>query len=79
MPFVILIKKILIFKKEFEILNDKRRLTVAITRAKEKLILIGCAKTLMKYKELSLMLTHLKEKDLIVKLTSTNEIIDFNI
>ncbi|XP_067015687.2 DNA replication ATP-dependent helicase/nuclease DNA2 [Anabrus simplex] len=35
--------------QEFEILNDKRRLTVAITRAKHKLILIGAIATLKLY------------------------------
>jgi hypothetical protein len=34
---------------EFEILNDKRRLTVAVTRSKEKLIMIGCIKSLIRY------------------------------
>jgi len=37
-----------LFLKEFEILNDKRRLTVAVTRAKKKLILIGCVENLIR-------------------------------
>lgn len=36
-------------KKEFEILDDRRRLTVAITRAKHKLIIIGDKATLTRY------------------------------
>lgn len=60
--------------KEFEILNDKRRLTVAITRAKEKLILIGSTRSLNRYKELSTMIASLKVKGLVVELTKNDEI-----
>lgn len=63
--------------KEFEILNDKRRLTVAITRAKEKLILVGSTKSLDRFKELSKMIISLKEKGLVVKLTKDDEISNF--
>ncbi len=63
--------------KEFEILNDKRRLTVAITRAKEKLIMIGSTRSLNRYKELAKMIVHLKEKNLIIKLTKDDEISNF--
>jgi len=55
-------------------LNDKRRLTVAITRAKEKLILVGCIKSLIKYKELGHLIKYLNEKNLIVTLSDANEI-----
>jgi len=58
-------------------LNDKRRLTVAITRAKEKLVLVGCIRSLMKYKELANLISYLREKDLIVTLSDANEIINF--
>jgi DNA replication ATP-dependent helicase Dna2 len=56
--------------KEFEILNDKRRLTVAVTRAKKKLILIGCVENLVRYKPLCSLISFIKEKDLMVNLNS---------
>lgn len=37
-------------KNQFEILDDQRRLTVAITRAKHKLIMIGDMVTLESYR-----------------------------
>lgn len=61
------------FFKEFEILNDKRRLTVAITRAKEKLIMIGSTRSLQRYKPLARIISILKEKDYIINLESENE------
>lgn len=60
--------------KEFEILNDKRRLTVAITRAKQKLIMIGSIKCLEKYKPLAKLIAILKEKDIIVNISSLDQL-----
>jgi len=57
------------FKKEYEILNDKRRLTVAITRAKEKLILIGSTANLVRFKPIASVIRALKERDNILTLT----------
>jgi DNA replication ATP-dependent helicase Dna2 len=54
--------------KELEILNDKRRLTVAITRAKHKLIMVGCVQSLVRYKPLASLIAILKETDSIVTL-----------
>ena len=66
-------------QKEFEILNDKRRLTVAITRAKQKLIMIGSIKCLEKYKPLAKLIAILKEKDIIVnKIEKYKKIIPVN-
>ncbi len=56
--------------KEFEILNDKRRLTVAITRAKEKLILIGSIKNLVRYKPLVGLISYVKEMDYVVNMNN---------
>jgi superfamily I DNA and/or RNA helicase len=55
--------------KEFEILNDKRRLTVAITRAKEKLILIGSISNLVRYKPLVSLISYMKEMDYVVNMS----------
>jgi len=63
--------------KEMEILNDKRRLTVAITRAKNKLILVGCIESLMRFKALSVLIDNLKEKGLIIKLSTSDEIVKY--
>ena len=52
--------------QEFDILNDKRRLTAAITRAKEKLILIGSIKNLVRYKPLVGLISYAKEMDYVV-------------
>ena len=60
-----------------EILNDKRRLTVAITRAKNKLILVGCIESLMRFKALSVLIDNLKEKGLIIKLSTSDEIVKY--
>ncbi len=64
--------------KEYEILNDKRRLTVAVTRSKEKLILVGCIKSLYRYGPLKEMIEILKEKNLIIKINEMKDIIDLN-
>ncbi|XP_067637640.1 DNA replication ATP-dependent helicase/nuclease DNA2 [Eurosta solidaginis] len=45
--------------REAEILEDKRRLTVAITRAKRKLLLVGDAACLEKYAPFSMLLSHI--------------------
>ena len=64
-------------QKPFEILNDKRRLTVAVSRAKEKLILIGCIRSLKRYEPLSKLISLIQEKDLIVTLQDLNELKKF--
>jgi DNA replication ATP-dependent helicase Dna2 len=51
-PFILVVlitKYICILFQENEILEDKRRLTVAITRAKHKLLIIGDMKYLHRY------------------------------
>ena len=53
--------------REFEILNDKRRLTVAITRAKQKLIMIGCIDCIKSYKTIGELVSILKESSYILK------------
>jgi DNA replication ATP-dependent helicase Dna2 len=60
--------------KEFEILNDKRRLTVAITRAKKKLIMIGCVENLVRYKPLCSLISFIKEKNVMICLNSLADI-----
>lgn len=46
---------------QFEVLEDKRRLTVAITRAKHKLIIIGDFLTLRDYSPFVALLDSLEE------------------
>ncbi|KAJ8312633.1 hypothetical protein KUTeg_010006, partial [Tegillarca granosa] len=46
-----------------ELLNDIRRLNVAVTRAKEKLIMIGHKETLQLYQPMSEILSMLEEKN----------------
>ena len=53
--------------REFEILNDKRRLTVAITRAKQKLVMIGCIDCVKSYKTIGELVSILKESNYILK------------
>lgn len=52
-------------KKEFEILDDQRRLTVAITRARHKLIIIGDKVTLLRYKPFRNLFDVIDEKNVI--------------
>ncbi|XP_075390457.1 DNA replication ATP-dependent helicase/nuclease DNA2 [Tenrec ecaudatus] len=53
-----------------ELLKDWRRLNVAITRAKHKLILLGCVPSLSHYPPLERLLCHLNSEKLIVDLPS---------
>lgn len=46
---------------EFEILEDKRRLTVAVTRAKHKFIMIGDLSTIRRYSPFAKLLMSLKD------------------
>lgn len=52
-------------KKEFEILDDQRRLTVAITRARHKLIIITDKITLMRYTPFKNLFNVIDEKNVI--------------
>lgn len=52
-------------KKEFEILDDQRRLTVAITRARHKLIIIADKVTLMRYTPFKNLFDVIDEKNVI--------------
>ncbi|XP_012282374.1 DNA replication ATP-dependent helicase/nuclease DNA2 isoform X2 [Orussus abietinus] len=52
-------------KREFDILEDHQRLTVAVTRAKHKLIVIGDCNTLKWYSPFNLLFSCLREKDTI--------------
>ncbi|XP_054995186.1 DNA replication ATP-dependent helicase/nuclease DNA2 [Sorex araneus] len=51
-----------------ELLKDWRRLNVAITRAKHKLILLGCVSSLSRYPPLEKLLHHLNSEKLIIDL-----------
>ncbi|XP_037660608.1 DNA replication ATP-dependent helicase/nuclease DNA2 [Choloepus didactylus] len=51
-----------------ELLRDWRRLNVAITRAKHKLILLGCVSSLNCYPPLEKLLSHLNSEKLIIDL-----------
>ncbi|XP_045147614.1 DNA replication ATP-dependent helicase/nuclease DNA2 [Echinops telfairi] len=53
-----------------ELLKDWRRLNVAITRAKHKLILLGCVPSLNHYPPLERLLCHLNSEKLIIDLPS---------
>ncbi|XP_032697609.1 DNA replication ATP-dependent helicase/nuclease DNA2 isoform X1 [Lontra canadensis] len=53
-----------------ELLKDWRRLNVAITRAKHKLILLGCVPSLNRYPPLEKLLHHLNSEKLIMDLPS---------
>ncbi|XP_059968935.1 DNA replication ATP-dependent helicase/nuclease DNA2 isoform X2 [Mesoplodon densirostris] len=53
-----------------ELLKDWRRLNVAITRAKHKLILLGCVPSLNRYPPLGRLLYHLNSEKLIIDLPS---------
>uniref|UniRef100_A0A8C4MED1 DNA replication ATP-dependent helicase/nuclease n=1 Tax=Equus asinus asinus TaxID=83772 RepID=A0A8C4MED1_EQUAS len=56
-----------------ELLKDWRRLNVAITRAKHKLILLGCVPSLNRYPPLEKLLCHLNSEKLISFLFSEHE------
>ncbi|KAH6932035.1 hypothetical protein HPB50_002587 [Hyalomma asiaticum] len=58
--------------KDTEILNDQRRLTVAVSRARHKLIIVGSSSTLKKYKPFEKLLGFLQETQF-VRLQSGDE------
>ncbi|KAL1428664.1 hypothetical protein MTO96_003014 [Rhipicephalus appendiculatus] len=58
--------------KDTEILNDQRRLTVAVSRARHKLIIVGSGSTLRKYKPFEKLLSFLRE-DQFLRLQSGDE------
>ncbi|KAK9542627.1 hypothetical protein VZT92_000471 [Zoarces viviparus] len=51
-----------------ELLKDWRRLNVAITRAKHKLLMVGSATTLRRYAPVEKLLNHLQQEDMIIQL-----------
>ncbi|XP_056135257.1 DNA replication ATP-dependent helicase/nuclease DNA2 [Lampris incognitus] len=51
-----------------ELLKDWRRLNVAVTRAKHKLLMVGSASTLRRYAPLEKLLNHLKQENMIIQL-----------
>ncbi|XP_053281949.1 DNA replication ATP-dependent helicase/nuclease DNA2 [Pleuronectes platessa] len=51
-----------------ELLKDWRRLNVAITRAKHKLLMVGSATTLRRYAPVEKLLSHLQQENMIIKL-----------
>jgi DNA replication ATP-dependent helicase Dna2 len=55
-----------VFFQENEILEDKRRLTVAITRAKHKLLIIGDVRFLRRYQPLQCLFDCLPSQQVIV-------------
>lgn len=50
------------------LLKDWRRLNVAITRAKHKLLMVGSASTLQRYEPVEKLLKHLQQENMIIKL-----------
>lgn len=48
-----------------ELLKDWRRLNVAITRAKHKLVMVGSATTLRRYAPVEKLLNHLQQENMI--------------
>lgn len=51
-----------------ELLKDWRRLNVAVTRAKHKLLMVGSAVTLRRYEPVEKLLKHLQQENMIIKL-----------
>ncbi|XP_017274119.1 DNA replication ATP-dependent helicase/nuclease DNA2 [Kryptolebias marmoratus] len=51
-----------------ELLKDWRRLNVAITRAKHKLLMVGSATTLRRYSPVEKLLNHLQQENMIIQL-----------
>ncbi|XP_040891636.1 DNA replication ATP-dependent helicase/nuclease DNA2 [Toxotes jaculatrix] len=51
-----------------ELLKDWRRLNVAITRAKHKLLMVGSATTLRRYAPVEKLLNHLRQENMIIQL-----------
>ncbi|KAM4602916.1 DNA replication ATP-dependent helicase/nuclease DNA2 [Polymixia lowei] len=51
-----------------ELLKDWRRLNVAVTRAKHKLLMVGSASTLRRYAPLDKLLNHLQQESMIIQL-----------
>lgn len=54
-----------LFSQLGELLKDWRRLNVAITRAKHKLLMVGSATTLRRYSPVEKLLHHLQQQDMI--------------
>ncbi|XP_032416821.1 DNA replication ATP-dependent helicase/nuclease DNA2 isoform X3 [Xiphophorus hellerii] len=53
-----------------ELLKDWRRLNVAVTRAKHKLLMVGSAATLRRYPPVEKLLQHLLQQNMIIQLPS---------
>nr|XP_054588156.1 DNA replication ATP-dependent helicase/nuclease DNA2 isoform X2 [Nothobranchius furzeri] len=51
-----------------ELLKDWRRLNVAITRAKHKLLMVGSATTLRRYSPVEKLIDHLQQENMIIQL-----------
>lgn len=54
-----------VYLKLGELLKDWRRLNVAITRAKHKLLMVGSATTLRRYTPVEKLLNHLQQENMI--------------
>lgn len=57
-----------LFSQEYDILDDPQRLTVAVTRAKHKLIIVGDLCTLERFKPFNKLVSVLKSHDQIYNL-----------
>lgn len=55
-------------EKKGELLRDWRRLNVALTRAKHKLIMVGCYRNLIEYEPCEKLLKYLKTNKFILEL-----------